>query len=124
MPPKSHNRGRGGVSQPRAGPTVLRRSRKDAPKSKRHRCDSSDSEHESPTDVEADVIAESILPYLIKHDGLLDNFIQNLFTISKLLENIVAHVRKLCKTASTDNAVTQTLNAVSHDLNSTTETLF
>ena len=123
MPPKQHReRGRGGPVG--AGPATIRRSRRDAPTLKRHRgVSSGEEDYESVAEVDPDVIAESLLAYLVKHDGLMETFIENLFKMPKMQDRIVAQVLKLLKTTSAENVVNQTVNGESHDLDSTIEKL-
>lgn len=108
-----------------AGPAVIvRRSRRDAPTPKRHRAESDNEEdYESSTEVDPDVLIDSLLSCLIKHEGLLEGFVQNLFKVPRMQDKIVAQVLKLLKATPTENVVNQTVTSVTNDLNDTIKEL-
>ena len=125
MPPKpqsqaTRGRGRGGSG---AGTAAVRRSRRDFPTPKRHRGQSDDDEYESATELDPEIVADSLLVCLAKREDLMETFIMKLFKLPKLQDKIVTQVLKLLKTTPTENVVTKTVDAVSHDLNNTIEKL-
>ena len=91
----------------------MRRSWRDAPTQKRQRGESSgDEDYESATEVDHDVLADSLLSCLVKHDGLPERFTQNLLKIQK--KNATQNscqVLKLLQSFSTEHVVNKTIDA-------------